>query len=196
MKRSLIPLTLALCLAGAACGGGSTPRSEALAKKKAADDAADAKARAEADERREAQRLLDLWSYASVPAGKGRQTSASIYSSNSVDTDGTGAKGVQLVFRDHPDWGRSSYLVLQGGDFDCYGSCTVNVKIDDATVKKMAARRPPTDEAIAMFINDWRALWKALDGAKKLSIEFPVRAGGTRTASYDVAGLDRSKMPW
>ena len=33
-----------------------------------------------------------------------------------------------------------------------------------------------------MFVNDWRTLWRALDGATTLSIEFPVKAGGTRTA--------------
>ena len=85
--------------------------------------------------------------------------------------------------------------MLQAGDFNCYGSCTVTVTVDDATPKRMAARRPPTDEAIAMFINDARALWRLTAGAKRLSVEFPVKAGGTRTVSFDVAGLDRSKMP-
>jgi hypothetical protein len=32
-------------------------------------------------------------------------------------------------------------------------------------------------------------------GAARISIAFPVTAGGTRTASFDVGGLDRSKMP-
>jgi hypothetical protein len=204
-RRFLSIGVLALCAAVGlpACGDAPSSGAAKRAEKKAADAAADAKARQEADAAREAQRLLDLWTYVRVPVGKGHQTSASIYSSNSVDADGTGAKAVQLIFRDHVDWGKSSYLVLQGGDFNCYGGCTVSVKIDEAPPKKMAARRPPTDEAIAMFINDWRALWNLLDGAKKLTIEFPVKAlrqgsgqGGTRTASYDVAGRDRSKMPW
>ena len=46
-----------------------------------------------------------------------------------------------------------------------------------------------------MFVNDWRTLWRLTQGAKRIQIEFPVKAGGTRTASFDVAGLDRSKMP-
>jgi hypothetical protein len=32
-------------------------------------------------------------------------------------------------------------------------------------------------------------------GAKRLSIQFPVKAGGTRTAVFEVGGLDRSQMP-
>lgn len=178
------------------CGEPGPDRAARAAKAQAEAKAAADKAREENEAARAAQRLLDLWTYTSVPVDKGRQASAMIYSSNSVDTDGTGEKGVQLVFRDHPAWGRSSYLVLQGGDFNCYGGCTVAVKVDDAPAKRMAARRPPTDEAIAMFINDWRELWRLTDGAKRISIEFPVKAGGTRTAEYDVAGLNRSRMPW
>jgi hypothetical protein len=59
----------------------------------------------------------------------------------------------------------------------------------------MAARRPNTDEAIAMFINDAQALWRLTSGATRISIAFPVKAGGTRTARFDVAGLDERKMP-
>jgi hypothetical protein len=71
----------------------------------------------------------------------------------------------------------------------------VQVTVDDAAPKSMAANRPKTDEAIAMFIDDERALWRMTDGAEKLSIEFPVTAGGTRTAVFEVAGLDRTKLP-
>jgi hypothetical protein len=46
-----------------------------------------------------------------------------------------------------------------------------------------------------MFINDAAALWQLTAGAARISIEFPVKAGGTRTASFDVAGLDEAKMP-
>jgi hypothetical protein len=59
----------------------------------------------------------------------------------------------------------------------------------------MAAHRPKTDEAIAMFIDDARAFYRLTTDAKSVSIEFPVKAGGRRTASFEVAGLDRSKLP-
>jgi dihydroorotase len=171
------------------------PVASAATQTKAAAAAAQASARNEADAKRETERLAALWSYYSVPVDKGRQLSTALYSANDVETDARGGRRVQLVFRDHPSWGRSSYLVLQGGDFNCDSGCTVNVAVDGKAPKKMAARRTKTDEAIAMFINDWRTLWRLTDGASRLSIEFPVKAGGTRTAIYDVAGLDRSKMP-
>lgn len=154
-----------------------------------------AEAKAKADVARETMRLASLWSYNIETVKGGQQLSAAIYSRDGVDTDGSGASPVRLIFRDHPSWGRSSYLVLQAGDFDCYGSCRVKVTVDDAAPKSMAANRPKTDEAIAMFIDDQRALWRMTRDAKVLAIEFPVKAGGTRTAMFEVGGLDRGKLP-
>jgi hypothetical protein len=198
MRSALVAWACAaglVCVAGCdsntskSTGSNTTPQADAAAQ------AAKAKAREQAEAAREADRLAALWSYHETPVGKGRQLSASIFSANGVDADGLGASSARLVFRDHPEWGRSSYLVLQAGDFECYGGCRVVVEIDDDAPKRMAARRPKTDEAIAMFINDAPALWRLIGSAKRASVEFPVKAGGTRTASFEVAGLDRSKMP-
>lgn len=154
-----------------------------------------AEARARADAAREEMRLASLWSYNVESVKGGQQLSAAIFAREDLDTDGSGAKPVRLIFRDHPSWGRSSYLVLKAGDFDCYGSCRVQVTVDDAAPKSMAANRPKTDEAIAMFIDDERALWRMTRDARRLGITFPVKAGGTRTAVFEVAGLDRGKLP-
>ena len=152
-------------------------------------------AKAKADAAREARRAAALWSYQTENVKGGQQLSAAIYSKDAVDTDGSGANPVRLIFRDHPTWGTSSYLVLQAGDFACYGGCRVKVKVDDTAQKSMSALRPDTDEAVAMFINDEQALWRMLKDAKQVSVEFPVKAGGTRTAVFEVAGLDRKKLP-
>jgi hypothetical protein len=153
---------------------------------------ADAAGKATAE--REDYRLASLWSYQSIPAGGGRQRSAQITARDQVDVDGSGAGPVQLIFREHPEWGRSSYLVLKAGDFDCYGGCRVDVTVD-GEARKMAASRPDTDEAIAMFIEDEAALWKLASGAEVIEIDFPVKAGGTRTAVFEVGGLDAGKLP-
>lgn len=147
-----------------------------------------------ADAIREADRTSRLWTYNVQEVKGGQQRSAQIHSRDPVETGDTSDR-VQLIFRDHPDWGRSSYLVLAGDDFarPCYSACRVTVTIDDGEPRRMAANRPDTDEAIAMFIDDNRALWQAIDGAKLLAIEFPV-AGGTRTAEFEVGGLDRARM--
>lgn len=156
---------------------------------------AHAEARTKADAARTTARLAALWTYTTQAVEGGQQLSAVIDARERVDVDGSGPGPVQLVFRDHPSWGRSSYLVLKAGDFDCYGACRVKVALDGGAPASMAANRPVTDEAIAMFIDDERALWKTLDGAQTLSIEFPVKAGGTRTAVFEVGGLERSRLP-
>ena len=147
------------------------------------------------DDTREAARTAALWSYGTQSVKGGLQRSSAIYAKDNVDVDGTGPTQVRLIFRDHPDWGRSSYLVLQNGDFNCYGGCRVQIKIDGKPVKSLPGSRPKTDEAIAMFIEDERALWKLVKGAKTLEIEFPVKGLGKRSAMFEVAGLDAGRMP-
>ena len=156
-----------------------------------------AEVKEKADALRETARTAALWTYQSEPVKGGQQVSASIYAKDNIDVDGSGAKPVRLIFRDHPDWGRSSYLVLQAGDFDkaCYGHCKVMVTVDDQPPRAMAANRPKTDEAIAMFIDDEKALWRITKGAKVITIEFPVQGAAKKTAVFEVGGLDRTKMP-
>jgi len=166
-----------------------TSAAAARVKPKLADIQAKAEAQAQQD------RLAVLWDYGDEAVGKeGHQLSAAIYSQEPVDTDGSGAHPVRLIFRDHPSWGRSAYLVLQAGDFDCYKGCKLQVTLDGKTVI-LPGTRPRTDEAIAMFIDDHKALWKLARTGKRLSIEFPTRQVGKRTASFEVGGLVPSKLP-
>jgi hypothetical protein len=168
------------------------PGTQAAARVK--QDYPDIQGKAEAA--REDRRLVGLWSYDDVVVkGRGTQKTASIYAKDRVDVDGGGKKPVRLIFRDHPEWGRSAYLVLEAGDFRCPGGCKVQVEADGAAAKAMAATRPKTDEAIAMFIEDERGLWRLARKAKTIAITFPVKAGGTRTAVFEVGGLDGARLP-
>lgn len=151
--------------------------------------------KAKAEGAREERRLQALWDYAQIATDGGTQRTAAIHSKDPVDVDGSGAKPVQLIFRDHPEWKRSSYLVLQASDFRCLGGCKVRVTADGAAARAMDAWRPDTDEAIAMFITDQKALWRLARKTKVMEIEFPVKAGGTRKAVFETAGLDGSQMP-
>lgn len=165
------------------------PRSAAA--KRIAGPLAEAKAKSEAE--REDKRMAALWAYQSQPAGKGEQLSASMLARDPISTGG-GQSRPRLIFRDHPEWGRSSYLVLENGDFDCYGGCRVEVSFDGKP-RRMAASRPDTDEAIAMFIEDERALWRAVRDARTTSITIPVKGGGRHEAVFETGGLDPSRLP-
>jgi hypothetical protein len=193
VKSWVLPGLLLLSIATvASCGGGSRRPSRAEAQAQA--DAAREKERADAQAALETSRLAALWSYADVAAGRGRQVTAAIKSANNVDTAGSEPRPVLLVFRDHPSWGRSSYLLVEVGDFAC-GRCSVSVTVDDAAPIQMAAHKPLTDKATAIFIDDSTKLWSLTKGAKQLRVEFPAKGGGKRTADFETGGLDRSKMP-
>ena len=166
------------------------PASAAAARIKPRLEEIRAKAEAEAQQRR----LAALWSYGEEPVKGGTQLSAAIYSQEPVDTDGGGAHPVRLIFRDHPGWGRSAYLVLEAGDFDCYGGCRLKVTADGKT-HALPGSRPRTDEAIAMFIDDHKALWKLAKASKQLSIEFPTKGVGRKTVDFEVGGLDPARLP-
>jgi hypothetical protein len=152
-----------------------------------------AEAKAQAAEQAESARLQGLWTYQTSPVGKGQQLSTSIYSKDDVDT-GAGRSRVRLIFRDHPEWGRSSYLVLDNGDFDCYGGCALKMQVDGKP-RTMAGSRPKTDEAIAMFVEDERALWRTVKKSKTLTITIPLKGARAQQAVFEVGGLDASRMP-
>lgn len=150
--------------------------------------------KAKAEEAREAKRLAALWAYDTQSVSGGLQLSASIYAKDEVDVGSGGTTPVRLIFRDHPSWGRSSYLVLNAGDFDCYGGCRVKVTVDDAAPVSLPGTRPDTDEAIAMFIDDEKRMWRLTREAKTISVEFPSKDAGRRTATFEVDGLDAGRL--
>lgn len=151
--------------------------------------------KAKGEAARERRRLEGLWNYSQSPQkGGGIQRSATIHGRERIDLEGRGETQVQLIFRDHPEWKRSAYLVLEQSDFRCKGGCKVKVTADGKP-RSMDAWRPDTDEAIAMFITDQKALWKLLRKSEVVAIEFPVKVGGTRTVTFDTGGLDGSQMP-
>jgi hypothetical protein len=178
-----------------ACGEAGPTFAEREAAARAEQEAADQTMRERARAEREAARLAAAWRYQQATVGGGAQTTAAIFAAEDVDTDGHGARAVQLVFRDHEKWGRSAYFVLEAGDFACRPRCMVQVSVDDREPQPLAAWRPKTDEAIAMFVQDTAAFWRLTGDAAHLTVTFPVAAGGTRTAAFEVAGLDESKMP-
>ena len=71
----------------------------------------------------------------------------------------------------------------------------MKVVADGGAPKSMDAWRPDTDEAIAMFITDHKALWKLLRKTREVAIEFPVKGGGTRTAVFETGGLNAEHLP-
>lgn len=140
----------------------------------------------------ETRRLARLWEYTAVPEAGGTQYAAAI-----AGTPAPGPSGsrIRLVLREHPQWGRSVYLMLDNARFDCRGGCaTLPVRFDDAPPRHMKATIPPTGEP-ALFIDDDTTFIAKMDKAQKVAIDVDIAHVGKRTVTFEVGGYDPSRLP-
>ncbi|WP_242111017.1 hypothetical protein [Luteimonas aquatica] len=138
---------------------------------------------------------MGAWSYESTPVDGGTRVSAAVTSMLRVYLDESGAKFVRLVFRDDPVWGYDAHLALESGDFDCPTGCSVEIAVDGGPQRTVLASRPEASAPV-LSLREPRQLWYALRDAQLLTVDFPARGKGTQRATFDVSGLDRSRLDW
>lgn len=138
---------------------------------------------------------MSAWTYESTPVDGGTRVTATLTSMMRVYLDGSGANFVRLVFRDDPIWGYDAHLALESGDFDCPTGCSVDIAVDSGPSRTINASRPESSTPI-LSIREPRELWYALRDAQLLTVDFPARGKGMQRASFDVSGLDRSRLNW
>lgn len=134
------------------------------------------------------RRLQHLWSYQSAKESGGDQSTASIYSNDSAAAD-----RVRLILRRHSAWGQSAYLYDSGKGFECRGTCTLALRIDNQPAQRIKAYLPPTGEP-ALFISDDKAFIAKMEKAQEISIDVVGKARGARTLVFDVGGFDATKF--
>jgi hypothetical protein len=148
-----------------------------------------------ADEARDKHRLTQLWTYnTELLEGGGDNNvvySAAIYATKDPNFNGDETP-VRLVMRRHPKWGRSVYLVLDHGEFDCAPGCKVPVQFDDEPAKMMSSSKSDQNKQ-AMFIDDEETIRDALDKIRAITIKTSVD-GRPRTLTFEVGGFDRAQL--
>ncbi|HEY2345375.1 MAG TPA: hypothetical protein VGH80_05750 [Xanthomonadaceae bacterium] len=149
-----------------------------------------------ADESRDKRRLSQLWTYnTELLEGSGDNNvvhTASIYASKDPNDVAGNDSPVRLVLRRHPKWGRSAYLVLDHGEFDCPPGCKVPLQFDDQEPKMMASSKSDQNKQ-AMFIDDEQSVRDALDKIRAITIKTSVD-GRPRTLTFEVGGFDRAQL--
>lgn len=143
------------------------------------------------DVARDKRRLVKLWSYNTElmeGGGDGVVRTAFIYATR----DPANNVPVRLVLRTHPKWGRSAYLVLDKGEFDCAPGCKIPVKFDDAAAQMFSSSKSDLNRQ-AMFIDDERTVREILDKIRVVSIDVSV-GGKPRTLNFEVGGFDRVQL--
>lgn len=151
--------------------------------------------RAGAEAAREQRRLRDLWDYQAVPVGAGKQRTATLYSRTVEVGEGEPAivPDAQLVLRDHPQWGRSAYLLLAQTRFRCGPPCRMTIAFDDGPADGFAGKQADSGKGPALFIEDEARFIEAMSRAKKLRIQLPKGSGSASSLSFEVGGFDPAR---
>jgi hypothetical protein len=146
--------------------------------------------RSAAEALRETRRLRGLWDYQANSVGSRTQRSASIFSKTAEAGEDQPAAlaDAQLVLRDHPEWGRSAYLLLALSKFNCGKPCTMRIAFDEAAAEAWRGKQADSGKGPALFIEDEARFVKALEGAKRVRIELPKGSGSVPALVFEVGG--------
>ncbi len=147
--------------------------------------------RDQANQQRDARRLRDLWDYQAVAKGKGWQRTATLYSRTPVVEEGELAiqPDAQLVLRDHPQWGRSSYLLFAQSKFECGPPCGVEISFDGGTAQSFAGKQADSGKGPALFIEDEARFVQRLSDASEVRIQLPKGSGSATSLVFEVSGF-------
>lgn len=146
----------------------------------------------------EANRLGALWTYHAVndAAAGGTIRTAQIAASApaamaaAADSGYAAPPAVKLVLRDHPQWGKSAYLLLPERLPDCPEVCKIQITVDKGKRQDWQATTPSPDEPAAVFIEDYDHFLETLGNATRIEVRLPQTK---LEAGFDVAGFDRSR---
>lgn len=148
-----------------------------------------------ADQMRDKRRLSGLWNYnTELLEGGGDNVvhTAAIYATKDPNDVNNDEVPVRLVLRRHPKWGRSVYLVLDHGQFDCPPGCKVPIKFDDEPARMVASSKSDQNKQ-AMFIDDEESIRNILDKIRVITINTSVD-GRPRAITFEVGGFDRAQL--
>ena len=151
--------------------------------------------RTQASQQRDVRRLRDLWDYQSVPRGKGHQRTATVYSRTPVVEEGMPAiqPDAQLVLREHPEWGRSSYLLFAQSKFRCGPPCRMDISFDGGDKQSFSGKQADSGKGPALFIEDDTRFIKLMSAARELRIQLPKGSGSATSLVFEVSGFDAAR---
>ncbi len=148
--------------------------------------------REEAAAQAETKRLQGLWAYLSTLID-GEVTAQRSASMRNLKPEGSeeavmAPPTVQLVLRNDPRWGQSTYLVIEDGVFDCGSPCAFQLRFDGGDPQRFAGEASSTGTHPALFINDDKRFIAALKDTKRLEV-LPANGKG-QALVFEVGGYD------
>ena len=155
---------------------------------------AEVQERAEAE--RERRRLRDLWTYQKFAVDGGTQHSASLDSRVEHDPESESRPpppDATLIFRRHPAWGESAYLVLAQESLRCGPPCTLRIRFDDGEPQTFAGDPADTGTGPALFIVDRDRFLDRVADAQQVRIYLPATEHLAPMFEFEVGGFDRKR---
>lgn len=143
---------------------------------------------AQAKSTADTKRLAALWDYQQGTQSGGKQSAASIYSSQ----PGSTAERARLILRRHSDWGESAYVFGTGKGYSCASPCRVAIRYGDKPFQDVRAHLPDTGEP-ALFIDDLSGFLSGIESSRELEIRTRLADGTERSYVFEVGGFDPAK---
>lgn len=148
--------------------------------------------REEAALQAETKRVQGLWTYLSslVDGEVTAQRSASMRNLRPEGSEEAvmGPPTVQLVVRNDPRWGQSTYLVIEDGVFECGRPCAFQLRFDGGEPQRFAGEASSTGTRPALFIRDDKRFIAALAGVKRM--EMRPASGKGQPLVFEVGGFE------
>jgi hypothetical protein len=155
-----------------------------------------AQVQANAEAERDVRRLRDLWDYQRIQVEGGIQHSASLNSRVEHDPESdtpAPPPDAQLIFRRHPEWGESAYLVLAQDALQCGPPCVLQIRFDDGAAEAFVGDPADTGTGPALFIVDRDGFLARLRTAKRVRIALPETAHLRPSFEFEVGGFDAER---
>ena len=143
---------------------------------------------AQAESAADGKRMAALWDYQQGTQSGGKQSAASIYSSQ----PGSAAERARLILRRHSDWGESAYVFGTGRGFKCAAPCRVSIRYGDQPFRDVRAHLPDTGEP-ALFIDELAAFLAGMKSAREIEIRTRLADGTERSYVFETGGFDAAK---
>ncbi len=122
--------------------------------------------------------------------GRGMIKLATVNSSNEMEfaPPYQGPQRARFNLRQHPEWGKQAYLIIERGQFICRShDCEVLVRFDDAKPVRFKGANSADYDSTTLFIDGTDLLIESIKSHREMFIEAQFYQEGRRIFEFDIS---------